>query len=216
MIEILFSLNQFSLGLWCLQFVNQFIHPYTFCFLPFFFIYCKSFDERVHEHSLSLLQLQENPEDAFEGNLLLQCQWHWHPIPKYVFFFFLWFTFLCWTMRSFSSCQMQLSPSELHAHSVSHAPPAWWGLTLDKTSQEGRVRSSSWEQGLWSPSEMMSKSMYYRLYQYITQIDYLFTSASKRIITNPFLSGFLFKSMHIILTVKFSKKLEHHSALKLQ
>lgn len=75
----------FSLGHWCLQFINQFSHPYPFGFLQVSFIYCKSFDERIYEeHSLSLWQLQENPEDAFGGNLLLQCQWHQHihTIPK--------------------------------------------------------------------------------------------------------------------------------------
>lgn len=59
------------------------------------------------------------------------------------FFFSLWFMFLCWTMRSFSNCQMQFSPTELHVPSLNHVPLCMVGFDRHwiKPSQEWWVRS---------------------------------------------------------------------------
>lgn len=184
MIEILFSLNQISLGLWCLQFVNQFIHPYTFCFLPFFFLFIA---KALMKGSMNAHCPFCNYRKILKMHLKVTCCCNVSDTDilyqNMSFFSFSDLHFFAgqWEVSAAVRCSSLPLSFMFTLWAMYPLHGGVWHWT--KPSQEGQVRSSSWEQELRSPLEMMSKSMYYRLYQYITQINYLFTSVSKRIIT---------------------------------
>lgn len=171
----------FSLGHWYLEFINQFSHLYPFVFLPFFLFIVKALMKGSIKNTHCPFG---NYRKILKMHLEVTCCYNVSDTDILILYqnviYFLWFMFLCWTMRSFSNCQMQFSPTELHVHSLNHVPLCMVGFDRHwiKSSQEWWLRSLKLRT-LGSPLELMAISMYYTDW-----LLYLSTSASIRIITN--------------------------------